>query len=87
MKILPIIKKWVVFIDQKRVVKLLFEFLPQCFQAGKIDNELIYIEAVGAKPESEASTIPMHESAVTVMSPLTMTAGEPIEKLNGFMHS
>jgi hypothetical protein len=86
MKILPMVKKRVVFIDEESVVKLLLKFLSQRFQTGKIDNELIFIKAVRAKPECKASAIAVHESAVPIVPPLTVTAGKPIEMFNGLMH-
>lgn len=80
------IKKWVVFINEEGVIKLLRKFLPQGFQAGEIDNELILVEPVRAKPECEASAISVYESAVSTVSPLTVTAGKSIKALYGLVH-
>ena len=81
MQLLPGGQQRIVSIDQKGVVELALQTLPQFGEAREIDDEAVLIELMGLKPAGEAAAVAMHEAAVPGVAPLAMGAGETAERL------
>lgn len=72
---LPFRQQWIIGIDQEGVVKLLPQPLLEGAKAGEINDKTADIQLRCGEPEVETAAVPMHEAAMSFVTPLPMTAG------------